>query len=150
MLRLRQHLHELFKGRVNMVRAQQRQREAGQQRGGRRKTRGRRQVRFDLRIDAARGMPALAHSLRRGLQVIRPVARGSAFQVRRPFEIALAVPARARSADSPVGAGAERDPDPPPDRHRQHRQAVIVDVLADQVDSPGHRDGIFENHSRSR
>ncbi len=111
------------------------------------------------------GAPFAAHRLGRRPQIVLPIARRRRSEVAASTRIPAGRTRRADSSDQPVGSRPERHANAPANGDGQHGQAVIVDVLADQVDAAGGGDypgrggagseGLNEllprvSHSRSR
>ena len=84
-------------------------------------------------------VPARANGLRGGLQVVHPIAGSAGLERASPFEFALSE-AGADGANASVGTGTEGDSHPALERHREHGEVVIIDVLADQVYASGNRE----------
>ncbi len=138
-LALGQDLHQLLEGRLDAVGAQQREGEGYQQGGGGRQAGSRRKIAGHGRVDAVKHLPLAFDRLRRGLDVVLPIAGRRWLELGGPIEGAVAV-GLGGGTDAPVAALAVGHRDAALDGYREDREVVIVDMLADQVHASGHRD----------
>ena len=83
--------------------------------------------------------PTCRHGLGGGAEVVFPVAGGGGRQIGRPVELAVPIGSRTDGADPAIGSRAEDARGWTANGDGQHGKAVIIDVLADQVDAPRYR-----------
>ena len=79
--------------------------------------------------------PAQRHGLRRGFQIIPPIPRRVRRNLASPLELARCKAIQTDGPDPRIVRYIEPHRHPLPDRHRQHRQQMVVNMFADQIHS---------------